>query len=187
MQVTVTRKNSYTLSLAVKESGAEFDKARQQVIEKIRQEGRVKGFKKGSNIPEDVIVREFGAAAIEQQALDTLLEKLYPKILKKEAIVPVAPGNITELRGTHPVELTLEVEVFPEITVDTKKLDAIKVKRSKVRVTAAEVDAEIDAIKSRFTHYHEAGVEADDGADTSNTKVEKHDRVTITAQGYTEK
>lgn len=187
MQSTVTRKNGYTLSINIKESGAELEKAKKHVIDNIRKNGKVKGFKQGSDIPEAVILREYGEEAIAQQALDEVISKIYPKILKKENIIPVAPGNITEVKSTDPIELTLEVEVFPEITLDEKKLDKIKVKRTAVKVEDKEVDAELDAIKSRFTHFHEAGHKTDDGADTSNTKVEKGDRVTITAQGYDKK
>jgi trigger factor len=187
MQSTVTRKNSYTLSVTIKESGAELEKAKKHVIETIREKGKVKGFKQGSNIPDHVIIREYGEVAIEQQALDHLVEKLYPKVLKKENIIPVAPGNITELKSKDPIELTIEIEVFPEITIDEKKLAKIKVARTSVVVEESEIDAEIDAVKARFTHFHGAGEHTDDGADTSHTAIEKGDRVTITAQGYDKK
>lgn len=186
MQCTVTRKSPFLLSVEVKESGAEFEKAQKKVLEHLRSHGKINGFKPGS-APDKVIIQQFGQAAIDQQAVDTIIEKLYPKILKKENIIPVAPGNITELKSTSPLEFTIEIEVFPEVEIDEKKLDAIKVKKTAVKVMKKEVEAEIDAIKARFTHYHEAGVAADDGADTSNTSIEKGDRATISAQGYTKK
>jgi hypothetical protein len=42
MQSTVTRKNSYTLSITIKETGVEFEKAKKSVIEEIRTKGKVK-------------------------------------------------------------------------------------------------------------------------------------------------
>lgn len=182
MQTTVTQKNPYTLTILAKESSTEFEKAKKHIIDTIRQEGKVKGFKKGSNIPEEIIMREFGEEAINQQAVDAIIQKIYPKILKKENIIPVAPGNITELKSTTPLEFTIEVEVFPEVVIDEKKLDTIKVKRTRVKVDKKEVEAELDAIKTRFTHFHEAGAHTDDGADTSNTTIEQGDRATISAQ-----
>ncbi len=187
MQSTVTRKNSYTLSINIKESGVELEKAKKHVIEEIRAKGKVKGFKQGSAIPDHVIIREYGEAGIEQQALDELIGKIYPKILKKENILPVAPGNITEMKSKDPLELTLEVEVFPEIEIDEKKMNKIRVKKTAVSVEESEVDLEINAIKARFTHFHEAGHHTDDGADTSVLTIEKGDRATISAQGYDKK
>ena len=187
MQATVTKKSPFLLSIDVKESGAEFEKAKKNVIDTIRKEGKVKGFKPGSNIPDEVILREFKEDVINQQAVDAVVGRLYPKILKKENIIPVAPGNITELKSMSPLEFTIEVEIFPEVEIDEKKLDAIKVKRTPVKVDKKEVEAELAAIKERFTHYHEAGSHTEDGADTSVTKIENSDRVTISAQGYDKK
>jgi FKBP-type peptidyl-prolyl cis-trans isomerase (trigger factor) len=172
MQSTVTRKNSYTIIITIKESGVELEKAKKSVIEEIRTKGKVKGFRPGSAIPDHVIIREYGEAGIEQQALDHLVGKLYPKVLKKENILPVAPGNITEIKSKDPLELTLEVEVFPEIIVDEKKIDKIKVKKTPVSIDEKDVDGEIEAIKARFTHFHEAGHHTDDGADTSVLTIE---------------
>lgn len=182
MQSTAKRTKPYLVEVTIKESHVEFEKARTHVIEDIRTQGKVKGFQKGSSIPEAIIVREYGEAFIESQTLDRLLAKIYPKILKKENILPVAPGQITKLTSTNPVELTLEIETLPEFSIDEKKLAKVKVKRTPVNVEEKEVDAELEAIKTRFTHFHEAGHHTDDGADTSNLTVENGDRVTITAQ-----
>jgi trigger factor len=187
MQSTAVKKNSYLYEITVKESHVEFEKARAHVIDDIRTQGKVKGFKKGSEIPESVIIREYGETFIEGQTLDKLLGKIYPKILKKENLIPVAPGQVTSVKSTNPVEFTLEVEVFPEFTVDEKKIAKIKVKKTEIKVTAEEVDKEIEAIKSRFTHFHEAGHHTDDGADTSNLTIESWDRATISAQWYDKK
>ena len=187
MQSTVTRKNSYTLSINIKESAVELEKAKKHVIEEIRTKGKVKGFKQGSNIPDNVIIREYGETMIEQQALDVIVGKIYPKILKKENIIPVAAGQITEVTSTTPIDLTLEVEVFPEIEIDEKKMNKIKVKRTPVEIEKNAVENELSEIKKRFTHFHEAGHHTDDGADTSHLAIESGDRATITAQGYDKK
>lgn len=186
MQTTVTKKSPFLLSIEVKESGAEFEKAQKLAIEDFRKNGKINGFKPGT-APDNVIIKQFGLSAIDQHAVDIIIDKIYPKILKKENIIPVAPGNITELKSTNPLEFVIEVEIFPEVTIDEKKLDAIKVKKTNFKVMKKEIDEEIEAIKRRFTHYHEAGVHADDGADTSHTAIENGDRATVTAQGYDKK
>ncbi len=187
MQSIVTRKNAHTLTLTIKESGAELEKAKKLVFEEIRTKGKVKGFKQGSAIPDAVILREYGEEMITERALDQVINRIYPKVLKKENIVPVAPANITEVKSTDPIEITMEIEVFPEIEIDTKKLDKIRVAKTPVSVEEKEIDTEIGAIKARFTHFHGAGEHTEDGADTSHLSIEKGDRVTITAQGYEKK
>ncbi len=187
MQISLEKKKPYLIEMTLKESGATFEKEYHKVLKDVQKNGSVKGFKKGAEIPEKVIVREFGKEVLERQTLDNIIEKLYPKALAKEKIIPAAPGNITEVKSVNPVEVVFEVEIFPEVKIDEKKLDAIKIKKTSVRVTKKEVEEELDAIKTRFTHFHEAGKKADDGADTSNETIEKGDRATITAQGYDKK
>ncbi len=187
MQVSTEKKSPYLIEITLKESWAEFEKAYKKVLKDVQEKWSVKGFKKGAEIPEKVIVREFGKEALQQQTLDSVIEKAYPKALAKEKIIPAAPGNITQIKSINPVEVVFEVEIFPEVKIDEKKLDTIKIKKSSVRVTKKEIEEELDAIKTRFTHYHEAGKKADDGADTSNETIEKNDRTTITAQGYDKK
>lgn len=187
MQTEVTRLKSYLIQVNVKESGVELEKAKKQVIERIRNEGRVKGFKKGSAIPDAVIVREYGEEFISNQALDVILDKIYPKILKKENIIPVAAGKVTEVKSLNPVEFIIEIEVLPEIEIDEKKVKKVSLKKTEVTTNDDEVDTEIKAIEKRFTHFHEAGSHTEDGADTSNTTIENGDRVTIDAQWYEKK
>ena len=184
MQSIVTRKNSYLLSVTIKESGVELEKAKKSVIEKIRSEGKVKGFKQGSSIPDAVIIREYGETFIEQQALDLVVEKIYPKMLKKENILPIAQGRITEVKSTDPIELTLEIETLPEIEIDEGKMKKIKIQKTITSVEESDIDMEIDAIRTRFTHFHDAGSHTEDGADTSHLAIENGDRATISAQGY---
>lgn len=184
MQSIVTRKNSYLLSVTIKESGVELEKAKKSVIEKIRSEGKVKGFKQGSSIPDAVIIREYGETFIEQQALDLVVEKIYPKMLKKENILPIAQGRITEVKSTDPIELILEIETLPEIEIDEGKMKKIKIQKTITSVEESDIDMEIDAIRTRFTHFHDAGSHTEDGADTSHLAIENGDRATISAQGY---
>ena len=120
MQTTVTKKSPFLLSIEVKESGAEFEKAQKLAIEDFRKNGKINGFKPGT-APDNVIIKQFGQSAIDQHAVDIIIDKIYPKILKKENIIPVAPGNITELKSTNPLEFVIEVEIFPEVTIDEKR------------------------------------------------------------------
>lgn len=187
MQATATRTQSYLYEVTIKESGTEFEKARTKAIEDIRKKGSVKGFKKGSNIPDAIIIREYGEANITERAIDALMNKLYLKAIAKAGITPVAPGQIQNIVSTSPFEVVISVEVLPEFEIDEAKIDTISTPRTIVSVEDTEVDAAIDEIRTRFTHFHHAGAHTEDGADTSHTAIETGDRVTISAQGHTEK
>lgn len=154
MHITKTNVNAYTIRIEVKESSVELQKSRKHVLDEIRSEGKVSGFMKGSEIPEEAIVKQYGETFIMNKSLDHYLEKAYPKILRKAEVTPVAPGNITAVKGFEPLEFTLEVEILPAISLDEKAIKKIKVKKTAVTLEEKEVDDEVEAIKKRFTHYH---------------------------------
>jgi FKBP-type peptidyl-prolyl cis-trans isomerase (trigger factor) len=184
MQITSHKINPYTFQITVKESSVELQKARKHVLNEIRADGKVTGFMKGSEIPEEAIIRQYGEPFITSKAIDQYLEKAYPKILRKADITPVAPGNITEMKSTEPLEFTLEIEVLPEVEIDEKILKTIKVKKTPVSVEEKEIDEEIQAIEKRFTHFHHVGETTHDGAEIQGETANMGDRVTVTAEGY---
>ena len=184
MHITKTNVNAYTIRIEVKESSVELQKSRKHVLDEIRSEGKVSGFMKGSEIPEEAIVKQYGETFIMNKSLDHYLEKAYPKILRKAEVTPVAPGNITAVKGFEPLEFTLEVEILPAISLDEKAIKKIKVKKTAVTLEEKEVDDEVEAIKKRFTHYHSVWEHTHDGAEITNEWVENGDRVLINAQWY---
>lgn len=184
MQSSSKKLNAYTVELTIKENAKEFDKARTETIENIRNNASIKGFRKGAHIPEEVIVKEYGEDMIRERAVNTLLDKIYHKALQKEGIIPVSAGAVKSVVSESPLEVILEVEVLPEAIIDEKKMKKIKIKKTEVKADEDEVTSTIAEIEKRFTHFHDAGAHSEDGFDATNIVIEKGDRVTIDTQGF---
>ena len=75
MQSSFKKLNAYTVELTIKENAKEFEKARAETIENIRNNASIKGFRKGAVISEEVIVKEYGEDMIRERTVNTLLEK----------------------------------------------------------------------------------------------------------------
>lgn len=111
-------------------------------------------------------------------AIEATIDTLYKEGLKKEKIVPVAQAEIKEIISQSPLKIRMHVEVLPEVTIqDAYK--KIQLKKEKLSVTDAEVQAALDDIQTRFTHFH-------DVTDTKK-KVAMGDKVTIDTDGYDSK
>lgn len=184
MQSSSKKINAYTVELTIKENSKEFDKARTETIENIRNNASVKGFRKGSQIPEEVIVKEYGEELIRDRAVNLLLDKIYAKALQKEGIVPVSPGSVKQIVSESPLEVIMEIEVLPEAIIDEAKMKKIKIKKTLVAIEEDEVTSTLAEIEKRFTHFHDAGGHSEDGFDASNVVIETGDRVTIDTQGF---
>ncbi|MCK9272597.1 trigger factor [Candidatus Gracilibacteria bacterium] len=177
MQSTIKRINQYTIELTIKESGVSFEKAKEKVMAEISEKADIKGFRKGSVIPAEIIAKNYGDDFIDMQAVDKLLNDLYAKAMKKENIIPVGHASIKELKSKTPFEVTLDIEVLPEIEIDEKKAKKIKIKKEAIKLEQKEIDEAIFEIEKRFTTYKEV-----EGANA-----EKLDKVTIETQGFDKK
>ncbi len=112
------------------------------------------GFRKGDAVPMEVVAREIGADRLMGEAMEEALQVLYPKALKKLGIVPVDAGDITKITSTSPLEVVLAVEVMPEVKLDIKKLEKIKIEIPSVSVSDEDLQKELDEIIARGTHFH---------------------------------
>lgn len=179
MQTSLTKTNAHTVELTIKDSTKEFEKAKANAIEHLKEHANLKGFRKGGHIPDDLIVKQFGEAAITEHAVDDYVNSVYRKALLKENIIPVGSGEITKVVSLSPIEIVIVVEVLPDAIVDEKKLSKINVKKTLASVDEADVDMAINQIETRFTKFEKT--------ENLDATIENGDRVVIEANGFTAK
>lgn len=70
-------------------------------------------FRKGSHIPDDVVLAQVGAQTIQSEALNIFLDKEYQKALRKADITPSAAGEIQTVVSIDPLKLSLRCRDNP--------------------------------------------------------------------------
>ena len=68
---------------------------------KISRNSKISGFRPGK-APYDVVRRQYGDAVIEQEAVEIMLDELYPQILDEAGIKPSAAGTLEEIISMDP-------------------------------------------------------------------------------------
>lgn len=194
MQATSKKINAHTFEVTIKENAAEMEHFKKSAAKKIAEARQFPWFRKGDEVPVDVVAREIGEDALMGEALEEALQSLYPKALKKLEIVPVDVWEIKKITSMKPLEVTLSVEVMPEIKLDFKKIEKIKVAVAEVAVTDEDLQKEFDEIIARGTHFHTRGAhhghhhdENGDVAEVTDTAIQEGDRVRLNATGYDKK
>ncbi len=78
--------------------------------------GRVKiaGFRPGK-APYAVVVRQVGEAAIMEEALELLVDAVYPEIIDEAKIKPYGPGRLDKVASTEPLTLEFVVPLEAEV------------------------------------------------------------------------
>ncbi len=81
---------------------------------KISRNSKISGFRPGK-APYDVVRRQYGDAVIEQEAVEIMLDELYPQILDEAGIKPSAAGTLEEIISMDPPKFSFVVPIEPEV------------------------------------------------------------------------
>jgi len=166
------------IELIIEADTKEVVKQRTKVFSYLRENGNVKGFRKGAQIPDDVLEKNYGSDYINQMTVEYAIDVMYKDALKKEKIVPVAQAEIKEIISQSPLKIKMHIEVLPEVIIkDTYK--KIKLTKEKSSVSADEIQAALDDIQTRFTHFHDV--------EDTKKKAAMGDKLTIDTDGHDSK
>ena len=74
----------------------QFEAAKRRAARKISERGKIPGFRPGK-APYEVIRRYYSDEAIYEQAVDLLVDEVYPAMLKKRRLIPPRPARLKSL------------------------------------------------------------------------------------------
>jgi trigger factor len=74
---------------------------------------KIAGFRPGK-APYPVIVRQLGEAAILEEAIELLVDDVYPEVIKEADIKPYGPGKLENISSADPVTLEFSVPLEAE-------------------------------------------------------------------------
>ncbi len=153
MKTSVDRIKPTRAKLTIEVTPAEFRPSIDHAYEHIAETVNIPGFRKGK-IPAAILDQRIGKPAILAHAINDGLDTIYRQALEESKLRPLgqpaadvkqSPDEKT-FEGNLIVEI--EVEVRPEL--DLKEYKGLKVKVDDVSVEAKELEAELDALRSRF-------------------------------------
>ena len=78
-----------------------FEQYMHKAARKISQRTRIPGFRPGK-APYAMVLSHIGEASIKEEALELLLDKVYPEVLEEAQIKPYGPGNLDEIKSENP-------------------------------------------------------------------------------------
>lgn len=176
----IERKNlaNATISLTIEETAENIAKHRVWVLKELRKNADIKGFRKGANIPDAVIVKHYWEQQIMNMVVEVAIDDLFKKALRQEKIVPVAQAEIKEVISQSPLKFIVEVEVLPEVEIDDK-YKKVNIEKTVVSVSSDEVQAALDDIQKRFTRFEKVN--------DVKYKAKNGDKVTIDTDGFDSK
>lgn len=147
MKITTEPREDHQMKVVAEFAASDLDKYKQQAARRIASKAKIPGFRPGK-APYDVIARLYGEPAIEEDAIELMVEKVYPDILTEAKIEPAAPGTLEDIQKEDPLKFTFVVPLEP--TVELGNYLEIRKKYTPKPVTANQVDEFITRLQRTY-------------------------------------
>lgn len=94
----------------------QFEDAKQRAARKLAKKVKVPGFRPGK-APLPVLIRQLGEGAIMEEALDLLIDEVYPKAVQQAELRPYGPGALQSVPSMDPPVLEFLIPLEAEVTL----------------------------------------------------------------------
>ncbi len=142
-----TIQDDHQAQIVVEVEADKLDAARHRAARKLAGRGKIPGFRPGK-APYDVILRYYGDAAVYEEAVDLLVDELYPEVLKEADVNPAAAGMLEKIEGTDTPKLTFKVPLSPEVSLG--KYEDIRLPYDFKAPTAEDLDKALEELRQAY-------------------------------------
>ena len=104
----------HQVELVAEITAERFESAKQKAARRISKNTKIPGFRPGK-APYDIIKRNFGEEAIEETAIELLVNEIYPEVIKEAEIKPYGPGKLEDIESKNPPKFRFTVPLEPEV------------------------------------------------------------------------
>ncbi len=138
----------HQMQLTVEVEVEQFNGFKRRAARQIAKRGKIPGFRPGK-APYDVIVRNYGEATIIEQAIDMLVDDIYPKVLEEAEVKPAAAGSLENIEELDPPKLVFKVPMAPE--VDLGNYRAVRLPYKWKKPGKKELDKAMDELRQMYS------------------------------------
>jgi trigger factor len=145
LKIETTPRDDHQVRLVAEFEQEQFDKYKHQAARKISKDTKIPGFRPGK-APYDVVRRMMGEKAIAEQAMDLLIDEVYPEIIKESDIHPYGPGSLDEIVKMEPPTLAFLVPLEPSVELGDYR--SVRIPYEPTLISEKDVDDSIDRLRT---------------------------------------
>ena len=148
MNVKSVEKENGTAKVVVESDKPEFEQALNKAYAKCRKDIMLPGFRKGK-APRKMVESMYGATVFYEDAVNEIFPEIYTTAIVDQQLKAVGSPSVSNMDTPDEggVVLTIETELYPEVTLGQYK--GIEVPKREVKVEESEVDAEVNRMAER--------------------------------------
>jgi trigger factor len=135
---------NHQAKLKVSIESEKFDSAKKRAAKQLSKKYKISGFRPGK-APYAVVVKHLGEGAVTEQAIESLIDEIYPQAIKESEISPYGPGSLEEMPEMDPPSFNFLVPLAPEVELSDYR--EIRVDFETKEVTEDDVNKVLDNIR----------------------------------------
>ena len=114
MNIEKNIREDHQAELTVEVDAERMEAMKRRAARKLSERAKIPGFRPGK-APYETVRRHFGDEPIVEQAIDLLVDEIYPEILKQAEIEPAAPGALEKIESMEPPKFIFRVPLAPTV------------------------------------------------------------------------
>ena len=146
MKVETTILEDHQAQLTVEVDADLMNGMKQRAARQLARRVKIPGFRPGK-APYPVIVRQLGEAAIVEEALELLVDDIYPKVIEQAGIKPYGPGSLENVVQMEPPVLEFKVPLQAQVTLGD--YHSVRKAYEPKDVTEKDVEEMLDNLRER--------------------------------------
>jgi trigger factor len=135
------------MEMVVEVETERMEAAKRRAARKIAEKAKIPGFRPGK-APYEIVLRYYGEGAIVEQAVELLVDEIYPAALKEANIEPAAMGQLEDVSSLEPPTFKFLVPLAP--TVDLGNYSLVRHAYEWQAPPESEVDVEIQNLRRMY-------------------------------------
>ena len=147
MKIETHPRDDHQMTMIVEIEQEKLESARRKAARKIAEKVKIPGFRPGK-APYDVVRRLYGDGAITEEAVELLVDELYPEALKEADIKPAAAGSLENIESLEPPRFIFTVPLAP--SVDLGDYKSVRMDYEWVAPGEAELEEEIQNLRRMY-------------------------------------
>jgi trigger factor len=117
LKIEIQPREDHQVTLIVELGSDQMESAKHRAARKISERKAIPGFRPGK-APYEVVVRNFGANLVSEEAVDLLLDEVYPKALEEAKLEPASAGSLEKVEDLEKKpKFTFIVPLVPTINL----------------------------------------------------------------------
>jgi trigger factor len=161
LKIETHPRDDHQMTMIVEIDAEKMESARRRAARRIAEKVKISGFRPGK-APFDVVRRLYGDGVINEEAVEILVDEVYPEALKEAKIDPGAAGQLENIESLDPPKFVFTIPLKP--SVDLGNYQTVRASYEFLSPGDEKLDEEIANLRRMYasTETVERAVQAGD-------------------------